>query len=338
MRKKKPIHLAVGQKSDHAPTTRTDITQQVIVFNQDTWDKRDAAKKEVLYAHLREVLANEEHKVLVFVSSKTLANELRDTLWHEGFKTDSMHGGRTQDQRLAVLHEFKHGETKLLVCTDVMGRGLDIPDISHVVIYDMGDTEDYVHRIGRTARGPTGEGHALTLFEFDKKWPMIAVGLVKILEECQQPVPPELREIAEEVAEMGDGMPESRHSYTGGDEDEELDYTNAAKKAAPIVKVTTNGNAAWAKKAKTALVQTKAKQAKAPVAKAKAKAKKAVDPDDICWDFAKGRCKKGASCKYVHDASAVDSDEEEDASGWAGAAQQMAMLAMMGGMGGFGMW
>merc|ERR1719456_1574994 len=54
--RRKPIHLAVGQSKDHAPTTRSDITQQVIVFQQDTWEQRDKAKKEVLYAHLREVL------------------------------------------------------------------------------------------------------------------------------------------------------------------------------------------------------------------------------------------------------------------------------------------
>lgn len=212
--KKKPFHLAVGQRADKTPTTRQEITQQVIVFNQDSWEEREQAKKEVLYAHLREVLAAEEHKCLVFVGSKVLADELRDTLWEEGFKTDSMHGGRSQDQRLAVLKEFKHGEMKCLVCTDVMGRGLDIPDISHVVIYDMGDCDDYVHRIGRTARGPTGQGHALTLFELDRKWPMIAQGLVEILESSDQEVPDELREIAKEVEEMGGGPP-TRKKYGG---------------------------------------------------------------------------------------------------------------------------
>lgn len=156
----------------------------------------------------------EEHKCLVFVGSKVLADELRNTLWEEGFKTDSMHGGRSQDQRLAVLKEFKHGEMKCLVCTDVMGRGLDIPDISHVVIYDMGDCDDYVHRIGRTARGPTGQGHALTLFELDRKWPMIASGLIEILESSDQEVPDELREIAKEVEELGGGPP-TRKKYGG---------------------------------------------------------------------------------------------------------------------------
>merc|ERR1712087_376257 len=95
----------------------------------------------------------------------------------------------------------KRGETRLLVTTDVMGRGLDIPDISHVVIFDMGDVEDYVHRIGRLCRGATpGQGHALTFFEYDKKWPKIASGLIQVLEESGQNVPAGLRRIAAAAA------------------------------------------------------------------------------------------------------------------------------------------
>merc|ERR1712083_154633 len=84
------------------------------------------------------------------------------------------------------------------------GRGLDIPTITHVVIYDMGDIDDYIHRIGRTARGNSGlPGHALTLFEYNKKWPELAGLLVKVLEDSGQVPPLQLRKIAEEV-ENGD--------------------------------------------------------------------------------------------------------------------------------------
>jgi len=213
----KPVHLAVGQREDGMATTRSDILQEVVVFNQPTWEERDAAKRDLLYRHLREVLSDEDHKVLVFVSNKNLANELRDNLWGEGFKTDSMHGGRSQDQRLAVLDTFKRGETRLLVCTDVMGRGLDIPDITHVVIYDMGEVEDYVHRIGRTARGPTGQGHALTFFEFNKKWPTIGRDLVQVLEESEQEVPDDLREIAEMAERSGMGWKKQKYGHANGD-------------------------------------------------------------------------------------------------------------------------
>lgn len=157
---------------------------------------RDKAKQELLYAHLREVLASDEHKILVFVSRKNLADTLSKRLQSEGFKANVMHGGKSQESRLNTLEDFRTGKTKLLVTTDVMGRGLDIPGISHVVIFDMGDIDDYVHRIGRTARGPYGKGHALTFFEYDKKWPNLPRQLLQVLETSGQEVPRDLKALA----------------------------------------------------------------------------------------------------------------------------------------------
>merc|ERR1711982_108454 len=111
-----------------------------------------------------------------------------------------MHGGRKQWDRDEALRRFKDGEIRLLVATDVMGRGLDIPTISHVVIYDMGDVDDYIHRIGRTARGPYGKGHALTFFEYNSKWPHLANSLLEVLTQSAQDVPEDLARIAREVA------------------------------------------------------------------------------------------------------------------------------------------
>merc|ERR1719183_1146019 len=110
-----------------------------------------------------------------------------------------MHGGKKQEARMETLESFKNGDCRLLVATDVMGRGLDIPTITHVVVYDMGDIEDYVHRIGRTARGPHGNGHALTLFEYDPRWPYLAEGLIKVMEQSNQDIPDDLRQIAQDV-------------------------------------------------------------------------------------------------------------------------------------------
>lgn len=195
-----PIQLTVGQNEEGGPTTREDIVQEVVVFDEPTWDERDAAKQELLYAHLREVLSHKQHKMLVFLSRKNLCDTMVNRLWAEGFKCQAMHGGKSQDSRLDILDQFKRNQLKLLITTDVMGRGLDIPDISHVVIFDMGEIEDYVHRIGRTARGPYGKGHALTFFEFDRKWPNIASDLLRCLEESEQEVPEDLARIAQEVA------------------------------------------------------------------------------------------------------------------------------------------
>lgn len=195
-----PVSVTVGQREDGSGlTTREEIIQEVVVFDHDSWDVRDMQKQKLLHAHLQEVLANPEHKVLVFVSRKQLADELCHALRNQGFSTQAMHWGKQQDSRLEILGRYRRGETKLLVCTDVMGRGLDIPDISHVVQYDMGAIEDYVHRIGRTARGPYGKGHALTFFEYDKKWPHLAGDLVGVLGQSGQDVPLKLVEIANGV-------------------------------------------------------------------------------------------------------------------------------------------
>merc|ERR1712048_591735 len=153
------------------------------------------------YKHVREALEMEGTQVLVFVSRKDLATSMVKNFQAEGFESDTLHGGRAQETRLGILESFKKCDIRLLVTTDVMGRGLDIPSISHVVIYDMGDIDDYVHRVGRTCRGPYGQGHAMTFFEYDPKWPHLAEGLIKVLETSNQEVPFELRTIAEEVQE-----------------------------------------------------------------------------------------------------------------------------------------
>lgn len=194
-----PVRLRVGQNSDGSAKTRDDIVQEVVVFDQPDWDERDRLKKELLFAHVREALNMEATKVLVFVSRKTLAEEVCNVFSNEGFDSQAMHGGKKQQAREHTLEQFKNGECRLLVATDVMGRGLDIPTITHVVIYDMGDIEDYVHRIGRTARGPHGSGHALTLFEYDPRWPHLAEGLIKAMEQSGCEVPDDLRALADDV-------------------------------------------------------------------------------------------------------------------------------------------
>lgn len=196
-----PMIIRVGQTNgDGAGTTRSDIDQKVIVFDEYDWNARECRKKATLYSHLNEILKVESNKALVFVSSKVLADEVAQALSAQGFSTESMHGGRKQWDRDEILENFKRGQYRLLVATDVMGRGLDIPTITHVVIYDMGDIDDYIHRIGRTARGYSGlRGDALTLFEYNQKWPELAGLLCKVLEDSGQEPPTDLKRIAQEV-------------------------------------------------------------------------------------------------------------------------------------------
>jgi ATP-dependent RNA helicase RhlE len=101
--------------------------------------------------------------VLVFTRTKHRADRLTETLSGAGFRVSCLHGDRTQQQRLQALEGFRRGRHQILVATDLAARGLDVERISHVVNYDVpGCAEDYVHRVGRTARAGA-EGKAFTL-------------------------------------------------------------------------------------------------------------------------------------------------------------------------------
>merc|ERR1712187_557934 len=146
------------------------------------------------------VLAADDHsKVMIFVNDKLFADELNNKLYEDGVPADCIHGGRDQERRLRVLDSFRKAELRVLVATDVVGRGLDIPDVTHVVVYSFNTPLEYVHRIGRTGRGVNGTGHALVFFEYSPKNTLAAEGLIDVLERSGQVVPDELRVIAQEV-------------------------------------------------------------------------------------------------------------------------------------------
>ncbi|MFA5124616.1 MAG: DEAD/DEAH box helicase [Patescibacteria group bacterium] len=112
---------------------------------------------------LQEILAKPEFsKVLIFGRTKFGVEKLSIALTHSGFKADAIHGNKNQNKRQLALKLFKENRTQILVATDVAARGLDIPNVSHVINYDIPATyEDYVHRIGRTGRADQ-MGKALT--------------------------------------------------------------------------------------------------------------------------------------------------------------------------------
>ena len=102
-------------------------------------------------------------RVIIFASAKVKVKELVNTLSRMNFNVAQMHSDLEQAQREEVMKDFKNGKIDILVATDVVARGIDINDIRLVVNFDIpNDPEDYVHRIGRTARGTNGEGLAIT--------------------------------------------------------------------------------------------------------------------------------------------------------------------------------
>ena len=116
-------------------------------------------KLEILDGLLRK---SDFEKVLVFGRTKWGVQKLADNLSQRGHATTAIHGNKSQPQRQRALKDFKEGRAKVLTATDVAARGLDIPNVSHVINFDQPNTyADYIHRIGRTARAGKG-GKALT--------------------------------------------------------------------------------------------------------------------------------------------------------------------------------
>ncbi len=117
-------------------------------------------KRELLIAILRQ---REPRRTIVFTRTRFTADRVAYALSREGFDAHEIHSGLPQRQREAILADFREGRLELLVATDVAARGLDIQGVDHVFNYDIPENpEDYVHRVGRTAR--MGEkGWAVTL-------------------------------------------------------------------------------------------------------------------------------------------------------------------------------
>lgn len=121
-----------------------------------------APKEEKIEVLHNLLLKPEFQKVLIFGRTKHAVDKLAHRLEERGFKADSIHGDKSQSQRQRALRRFSKDEIAILVATDVAARGLDIPDVTHVINYELPENyEDYIHRIGRTGRGDK-KGNALT--------------------------------------------------------------------------------------------------------------------------------------------------------------------------------
>jgi ATP-dependent RNA helicase RhlE len=111
------------------------------------------------------LVKSEFEKVLIFGRTKHGVQKLSDNLVERGFKADAIHGNKNQSQRVRILDSFKKDIINILIATDVASRGLDIPNVSHVINYDLPESyEAYIHRIGRTGRADK-KGVALTFVE-----------------------------------------------------------------------------------------------------------------------------------------------------------------------------
>ncbi|KAJ8594498.1 DEAD-domain-containing protein [Rhizopogon salebrosus TDB-379] len=168
----------------------------------------DFEKRAKLIKHLDQISA-ENAKVLIFVGTKRVADDITKYLRQDGWPALAIHGDKEQRERDWVLGEFKAGRSPILIATDVASRGLDVKDVGYVINYDFpNNCEDYIHRIGRTGRAGM-KGTSYTYFTTDNS--KSARELIAILREAKANVPPQLEEMA-----MYSGGGGGRSRYGGG--------------------------------------------------------------------------------------------------------------------------
>jgi superfamily II DNA/RNA helicase len=136
-----------------------------------------------------------QHKTIIFTETKRKCDEIARRMCREGRQASCIHGDKSQQDRDWVLREFRNGRAQILVATDVAARGLDVDDVKFVINFDYpNNSEDYVHRIGRTARaGSTGTAYTFFTHSNANK----AKDLVEVLKEARQQINPKLAQMAE---------------------------------------------------------------------------------------------------------------------------------------------
>jgi len=183
------IFLTVG----HVGSASEDVTQNV--------EYAEEAEKDDLL--MKFLLTVDEGLILVFVETKRAADYLEDLLCSKGFPACSIHGDKSQREREESLRMFKTGRTPVMVATDVASRGLDIPNVTQVVNYDLpNNIDDYVHRIGRTGRaGNTGSALSFV----NEKNSNVIRELYELLEENDQELPEWLKRMCASSGYRGGG-------------------------------------------------------------------------------------------------------------------------------------
>ncbi len=152
--------LRTPERISVAPANATADRVRQLVYPVD----RD--RKEELLAHL--IRRYDLRQALVFTRTKIAAARLASWLDRRGIEATAIHGDRNQAERSRALEMFKAGEVRILVATDVAARGLDIEELPHVINFELPfDPQDYIHRIGRTARAGS-DGDAISLVCIDE--------------------------------------------------------------------------------------------------------------------------------------------------------------------------
>jgi superfamily II DNA/RNA helicase len=195
------LHNPVRVEASRPATAATTITQMLVHSGREDHEKRET---------LRNLIRNAANfkNAIIFCNRKREVATLHRSLVRHKFNAVALHGDLDQSARTAALDAFRRGDAKLLIASDVAARGLDIPDVSHVLNFDVPHhPDDYIHRIGRTGRAGKS-GTAITIAtSADSR----AVAAIEKL--TGQPIPPTGEPIKGESAE-GDGHAD--HERSGG--------------------------------------------------------------------------------------------------------------------------
>ncbi|KAM2016520.1 hypothetical protein FF2_046122 [Malus domestica] len=182
----KPVTVNVGR----AGAANLDVIQEV-----------EYVKQEAKIVYLLECLQKTPPPVLIFCENKADVDDIHEYLLLKGVEAVAIHGGKDQEEREYAISSFKAGKKDVLVATDVASKGLDFPDIQHVINYDMPpEIENYVHRIGRTGRcGKTG---IATTFINKNQTETTLLDLKHLLQEAKQRIPPVLAELNDPMEDV----------------------------------------------------------------------------------------------------------------------------------------
>jgi len=134
------------------------------------------------FKELSNQIQKREGSILVFVKTKYGTEKLSKRLKKEGIKSTALHGGLRQNKRSRIMDNFRDEKFRIMIATDIASRGIDVPHIEHVINYDLPQApEDFVHRIGRTARaGSVGEALSFVTPNDSKIWKSIEMTIQRI--------------------------------------------------------------------------------------------------------------------------------------------------------------
>uniref|UniRef100_A0A182RFR5 RNA helicase n=1 Tax=Anopheles funestus TaxID=62324 RepID=A0A182RFR5_ANOFN len=171
-------------------------------------------KETRLFKLLEQISSQNDGKTIIFVETKRKVDKIVNVIRRQGWRADGIHGDKSQKDRDYVLNTFRRSNNGILVATDVASRGLDVDDVKFVINFDFpNNTEDYVHRIGRTGRS-TNKGTSYTFFTPANS--SKANDLITVLQDANQYINPELQEYARGSGRYRGGGGRMRGNMGGG--------------------------------------------------------------------------------------------------------------------------